>query len=260
MCLDPSVTIFYIKCFKVLLFNTPLIFRHRRSNNFGMDFLTNLDRLWRDWLWIKPGHGLSFIQGAQLWTSDSHNPDTTQDISQYKYQVKEFCLNWHYRISFSPDIKLFLYLVKNCLSISDFKTNPRFGKIFVFQHHFIFLSADLVKMAQNQERRRSDPQEMKRMSNGKNSNHQSSNILIKCLIQFYIVLVSDFMHSNNNLPFTWMWLSGSFLWIINDNIKEVSNWATLPCFHHGYIQYLKVLQKNYLISVWMVSTWVIANH
>ena len=83
MYLGPSLS-------KVHLMFKGLIFRHRRSNNLGMDFLTNLDRLRRDWLWIKPGHGLSFIQGAQLWTSDSHNPDTTQDISQYKYQVKEF--------------------------------------------------------------------------------------------------------------------------------------------------------------------------
>ena len=158
-------------------------------------------------------------------------------------------------------------MVKNCLSISDFKTNPRFGKIFVFQHHLIFLSADFVKMAQNQERRRSGPQEMKRMSNGKNSNYQSSNILIKCLIQFYIILVSDFMHSNNNLPFTWMWLSGSFLWIINDNIKEVSNWATLPCFHHGYILHLHQVLGNKIQKIiwsvfehWMVSTWIITNY
>ena len=30
-------------------------------------------------------------------------------------------------------------MVKNCLSISDLRTNPKIGKIFVFQNHFLCL-------------------------------------------------------------------------------------------------------------------------
>ena len=36
------------------IYNNMNVFRHRRSNNFGVDFLSNMDRFWPDWLWINP--------------------------------------------------------------------------------------------------------------------------------------------------------------------------------------------------------------
>ena len=123
---------------------------------------------------------------------------------------------------------VFPYLVKFCLSIWDFKTNPDIGKIFVFRRYFI------CSQIESKWERAAGSRGAATARKWGGCEMARAQILKAQLswrdASINHIILTTFMHSNDYLPFTWMWLLRSFLWIINDNIKEVPNGVTwLPC-------------------------------